>query len=143
MGAIQNANLGDEARQMSAVLLRRVFSNDFMDFYPKLPPNSQQQLKEQVLLAVQQVQTEQLRHKVCEVVAEVARNLIDDDGNNQWPQFLQVNLIKLIYAETKKFWKLFLFKKLKMANLFTKDLKQSNKSLYSYMVKRQDTQCFF
>lgn len=90
LGAIQNASLGDEARQMSAVLLRRVFSNDFMDFYPKLPPESQQQLKEQVLLAVQQVQTEQLRHKVCEVVAEVARNLIDDDGNNQWPQFLQV-----------------------------------------------------
>lgn len=95
LGAIQNASLGDEARQMSAVLLRRVFSNDFMDFYPKLPPESQQQLKEQVLLGVQQVQTEQLRHKVCEVVAEVARNLIDDDGNNQWPQFLQV--IKIIF----------------------------------------------
>lgn len=75
---------------MSAVLLRRAFSNDFMDFYPKLPPEQQQQLKEQVLLAVQNVQTEQLRHKVCEVAAEVARNLIDDDGNNQWPEFLQV-----------------------------------------------------
>lgn len=90
LGAIHNANLGDEARQMSAVLLRRVFSNDFMEFYPKLPPESQTQLKEQVLLAVQQAQTELLRHKVCEVVAEVARNLIDDDGNNQWPEFLQV-----------------------------------------------------
>ncbi|XP_056644461.1 importin-5 [Diorhabda sublineata] len=89
LGAIHNNNLSHEARQMSAVLLRRVFSNDFLDFYPKLPPESQNQLKEQVLLAVQQVETEQLRHKVCEVVAEVARNLIDDDGNNQWPEFLQ------------------------------------------------------
>lgn len=97
LGAIQNATVGDEARQMSAVLLRRVFSNDFMDFYPKLPPESQQQLREQVLLSVQQVQTEQLRHKVCEVVAEVARNLIDDDGNNQWPQFLQVIIHMIIF----------------------------------------------
>ncbi|VEN53702.1 unnamed protein product, partial [Callosobruchus maculatus] len=91
LNAIHNAQLGDEARQMSAVLLRRVFANDFMDFYPKLPPEAQAQLKERVLLAVQQLQTtEQLRHKVCEVAAEVARNLIDDDGNNQWPEFLQV-----------------------------------------------------
>ncbi|XP_060518606.1 importin-5 [Cylas formicarius] len=89
LGAIHNASLGDDARQMSAVLLRRVFSNDFAEFYPKLPPESQAQLKEQVLLGVQQVQTEQLRHKVCEVVAEVARNLIDEEGNNQWPEFLQ------------------------------------------------------
>ncbi|CAG9771200.1 unnamed protein product [Ceutorhynchus assimilis] len=89
LSAIHNASLGDDARQMSAVLLRRIFSNDFATFYPKLPPESQAQLKEQVLLAVQQVRTENLRHKVCEVVAEVARNMIDDDGNNQWPEFLQ------------------------------------------------------
>ncbi|EFA03140.1 importin-5 [Tribolium castaneum] len=89
LGAIHNAGLGDEARQMSAVLLRRLFANDFLEFFPKLPPASQAQLKEQVLLAIQQDQTEQLRHKVCEVAAEVARNLIDDDGNNQWPEFLQ------------------------------------------------------
>lgn len=28
-------------------------------------------------------------YQVCDVVAEVARDLIDDDGNNQWPEFLQ------------------------------------------------------
>lgn len=26
---------------------------------------------------------------MCDVAAELARDLIDDDGNNQWPQFLQ------------------------------------------------------
>ncbi|CAH0556676.1 unnamed protein product [Brassicogethes aeneus] len=87
--AIHNANLGEEARQMAAVLLRRLFSSEFMDFYPKLPAESQRAMREQVLLAIQQVQSVNLRHKVCEVVAEVARNLIDDDGNNQWPEFLQ------------------------------------------------------
>ncbi|XP_018335482.1 importin-5 [Agrilus planipennis] len=89
LGAIRNSQLNEEARQMSAVLLRRLLSSEFVDFYPKLPPENQQQLKEQVLLAIQQEQTSQMRHKVCEVAAEIARNLIDDDGNNMWPEFLQ------------------------------------------------------
>jgi len=38
---------------------------------------------------VQQEVTPQLRRKICEVVAEVARNLIDEDCNNQWPDILQ------------------------------------------------------
>lgn len=90
LAAIHNASLGDDARQMSAVLLRRLFSSEFMDFYDKLPDQQKKELKDQILLAIQQDQTEQLRHKVCDVAAEVARNLIDDDGNNQWPEFLQV-----------------------------------------------------
>lgn len=75
---------------MSAVLLRRLFANDFMDFFPKLPTESQTQLKEQILLAIPLDQSNQMRHKVCDVASEVARNLIDDDGNNRWPEFLQV-----------------------------------------------------
>lgn len=41
------------------------------------------------MLAVQQDVCAELRRKICEVVAEVARNLIDDDGNNQWTEILQ------------------------------------------------------
>jgi hypothetical protein len=55
----------------------------------QLSPEGQQQLKEQVLLAVQQEESDSIRKKVCDVAAEVARNLIDEDGNNQWPEFLQ------------------------------------------------------
>lgn len=55
----------------------------------QLPPESQVQLRQQVLLAVQQSVSSNLRRKICEVVAEVARYLIDDDGNNQWPDLLQ------------------------------------------------------
>ncbi|XP_033332142.1 karyopherin beta 3 [Megalopta genalis] len=84
-----NATLMEEMRAMAAVLLRRLFSSEFMDFYPKIPPEAQVQLKEQILLSVQNEQTETIRRKVCEVAAEVARNLIDEDGNNQWPEFLQ------------------------------------------------------
>ncbi|KAI4464528.1 importin beta [Holotrichia oblita] len=87
--SIHNVSLSEEARQMSAVLLRRLFANDFMDFFPKLPTESQTQLKEQILLAIPLDQSNQMRHKVCDVASEVARNLIDDDGNNRWPEFLQ------------------------------------------------------
>lgn len=46
-------------------------------------------MKEQILLAVQNEQSPKIRRRICEVAAEVARNLIDEDGNNQWPEFLQ------------------------------------------------------
>ncbi|KAI4504097.1 hypothetical protein M0802_000568 [Mischocyttarus mexicanus] len=87
--AVCNNVLAEEIRAMAAVLLRRLFSSDFMDFYSKIPPESQVQLKEQILLYVRNEQTETIRRKICEVAAEVARNLIDEDGNNQWPEFLQ------------------------------------------------------
>lgn len=40
-------------------------------------------------MTVQQDVTPELRRKICEVVAEVSRNLIDEDGNNQWTEILQ------------------------------------------------------
>ena len=30
-----------------------------------------------------------MRKKMADLVAEVSRNLMDDDGNNLWPEFLQ------------------------------------------------------
>lgn len=53
-----------------------------------MTPEAQQQLKEQLLHAVQNEQSDSIRRKICDVVAEVARNLLDDDGNNLWPEFL-------------------------------------------------------
>ncbi|XP_071439915.1 importin-5 [Hetaerina americana] len=89
ISSIHNNALGEDLRQMAAVLLRRLFSAEFTEFYPKLPPEAQTQLKEQVLVAVQREQPDALRRKVCDVAAEVARCLVDDDGNNQWPEFLR------------------------------------------------------
>ncbi|XP_070496261.1 importin-5 [Chironomus tepperi] len=88
--AISNAQVHEESRLMAAVLLRRVFSSDFQDFFPKLTPEQQTELKQQILLLLQQDVSANLRRKICEVVAEVARNLIDDDGNNQWQEILQL-----------------------------------------------------
>lgn len=89
LGTIHNGQQADEARQMAAVLLRRLFSTEFQEIYTELPPESQAQLLQQLIVALQQDVTANLRRKICEMVAEAARNLIDDDGNNKWPDFLQ------------------------------------------------------
>lgn len=46
-------------------------------------------MKQQIIHAVQQPESPNLRRKICEVASEVVRCLIDDDANNQWPEFLQ------------------------------------------------------
>ncbi|OWR47024.1 importin-5 [Danaus plexippus] len=89
VGAIQNADLGEEARETAAVLLRRLLSAEFFEFFPKLPFDQQAMLREQLLLTLQMDVSQQLRRKICDVVSELARNHIDDDGVNQWPEFLQ------------------------------------------------------
>lgn len=54
----------------------------------QLPTEAQTQLKEQLLAAIPHEQSESIRKKMCEVAAEMARNLFDDDGNSLWPEFL-------------------------------------------------------
>ncbi|KAL4704553.1 hypothetical protein ACJJTC_016104 [Scirpophaga incertulas] len=89
VGAIQNVDLGDDGRQSAAIFLRRVLSGEFFEFFPKLPFEQQAMLREQLLFTLQMDISQQLRRKICDVVSELARNHIDDDGVNQWPEFLQ------------------------------------------------------
>ncbi|XP_026272263.1 importin-5 [Frankliniella occidentalis] len=89
LNSLHNGALNEEAVQMAAILLRRLFTSEFADFYPKLSPEAQAELKSKVLLAVQRDQTDGCRRKMCDVASEVARNFLDDDGNNTWPEFLQ------------------------------------------------------
>ncbi|XP_028164572.1 importin-5 [Ostrinia furnacalis] len=89
VGAIQNVELGDDGRQSAAVFLRRLLSTEFFEFFPKLPVEQQAMLREQLLLTLQMDVSQQLRRKISDVVSELARNHIDDDGVNQWPEFLQ------------------------------------------------------
>lgn len=89
VNTIQNGALREEERHTGAVLLRRLFTSEFNDFYPKLPPEAQAQLKVSMLTMLHCEQSDGLRRKGCDIVAEMARNLIDDDSNNTWPEFLQ------------------------------------------------------
>lgn len=56
----------------------------------QLAPEQQAELKQQVLFLLQADTSINVKRKICEVVAEVARSLIDDDGNNNFPEILNV-----------------------------------------------------
>nr|CAG4640621.1 EOG090X00U8 [Eulimnadia texana] len=89
MATMRNGAIGEEVRQMAAVLLRRLISNEFQNFFPKLTPENQNLLKAEVLAAVQSEPQAGMRKKICEAAAELARQLIDEEGNNLWPEFLR------------------------------------------------------
>jgi len=90
LGAISNAaEISVEGRSLAAVMLRRLFSNEFEEFFAKLPEEHKKVLKEQIINCVQNEPDKNVRRKVADLAAEVARNLTDDDGNNLWPEFLK------------------------------------------------------
>uniref|UniRef100_A0A3P9P6S4 Karyopherin (importin) beta 3 n=1 Tax=Poecilia reticulata TaxID=8081 RepID=A0A3P9P6S4_POERE len=76
-------------RQMAAVLLRRLLSSSFEEIYPGLTLAMQTAIKTELLSSIQQEALPNIRKKVCDIAAELCRNLIDDDGNNQWPEVLK------------------------------------------------------
>ncbi|RXN01964.1 Importin-5 [Acipenser ruthenus] len=87
--AVRDATVAEEARQMAAVLLRRLLSSAFDEVYPTLPEDMQNAIKTELLMGIQTEASPGIRKKVCDIAAELARNLIDDDGNNQWPEVLK------------------------------------------------------
>uniref|UniRef100_UPI00358F79B9 importin-5 isoform X2 n=1 Tax=Myxine glutinosa TaxID=7769 RepID=UPI00358F79B9 len=90
MQAVCSNAVRDESRQMAAVLMRRLLSSSFDEVYPALTPEMQQALREQLLLAAHDSNVAaSLRFKIADVVAELARNLVDADGNNPWPEVLK------------------------------------------------------
>ncbi len=80
--------VGEEGRQLAAVMLRRTIANEWDDFFPKVAAEQQAQFKADLLVMLQAEQSKNVRKKVADLVAEVARNLVDEDGNNLWPEFL-------------------------------------------------------
>uniref|UniRef100_A0A8C0XP96 Importin N-terminal domain-containing protein n=1 Tax=Castor canadensis TaxID=51338 RepID=A0A8C0XP96_CASCN len=84
--AIRNTTTAEEARQMAAVLLRRLLSSAFDEVYPTLPSDVQTAIKSELLMIIQMETQSSMRKKICDIAAELARNLIDEDGNNQWPE---------------------------------------------------------
>ena len=65
-----------QVRSMAAVLLRRLYTSNFEEFWPQFTPEQQVQLKEQMLLSIQQEPNSTVRKKICECAAEFARNLL-------------------------------------------------------------------
>eukprot|EP00088_Acartia_fossae_P049518 TRINITY_DN5459_c0_g1_i1.p1 TRINITY_DN5459_c0_g1~~TRINITY_DN5459_c0_g1_i1.p1 ORF type:complete len:1108 (-),score=360.91 TRINITY_DN5459_c0_g1_i1:577-3870(-) len=90
LGAISDhTNVAEDGRSLASVMLRRLFSTDFEEFFAKLPDEQKAQLKNQIILCVQNEPNKTCRRKCADLAAEVARQLTDEDGNNLWPEFLK------------------------------------------------------
>lgn len=61
---------------MAAVLLRRLYTTTFEEFWPQFTPELQVSIKEQMLLCVQQETLPTIRRKMCDCTAEFARNML-------------------------------------------------------------------
>ncbi|XP_041352900.1 importin-5-like [Gigantopelta aegis] len=89
INTIRNSDTSIENRSLANVLLRRLFSNSFEEFWPSLSRELQEAIKRELMLAVQEELTPPVRKKVCDAVAELARNLIDEENNMLWPEVLK------------------------------------------------------
>ena len=83
------SGVGDDGRQLAAVMLRRLLTSEFQEFFGKLPDEQKASFKQELLNMLQQEPNRNVRRKLVDLVAEVSRNLMDDDGNNLWPEFLK------------------------------------------------------
>lgn len=67
---------------MAAVLLRRLLSSSFEEIYPGLTLEMQTAIKAELLTSIQQATSPNIRKKVCDIAAELCRNLIGKAGLN-------------------------------------------------------------
>ena len=82
-------DIPEEGRQLGAVMLRRLLSTEFTEFFKNLNDEQKGQFKAQMMSLLQNEPNHMMRKKMVDLVAEVSRNLMDDDGNNLWPEFLK------------------------------------------------------
>ena len=61
----------EEGRSLSAVMLRRLFSSEFEEFFAKLPDEQKTALKAQIIVSVQQEPSKTVRRKCADLAAEV------------------------------------------------------------------------
>lgn len=65
-----------QVKQMAAVLLRRLLSSSFEEIYPGLAETMQMAIKTELLSSIQLETSPNIRKKVCDIAAELSRNLI-------------------------------------------------------------------
>ncbi|CAF0719109.1 unnamed protein product [Adineta steineri] len=89
MSALCNTTISGPIRLTAAVMLRRLFQTQFENFWSKYSPDQQMILKKELLARIIQLDDdENIRKKICYVVAELAKNLMDENDQSQWPEVM-------------------------------------------------------
>ncbi|KAL6195024.1 hypothetical protein ACLB2K_030646 [Fragaria x ananassa] len=74
-----------EARAMSAILLRKQLTRDDSYLWPRLSPNTQSTLKSILLSCIQREEVKSISKKLCDTISELASGILPDNG---WPELL-------------------------------------------------------
>ncbi|XP_057982849.1 uncharacterized protein LOC131167857 [Malania oleifera] len=74
-----------EARAMSAILLRKQLTRDDSYIWPRLSPSTQASIKSTLLDCVHREGTKTISKKLCDTVSELASGILPDGG---WPELL-------------------------------------------------------
>uniref|UniRef100_A0A673ML26 Importin-5-like n=1 Tax=Sinocyclocheilus rhinocerous TaxID=307959 RepID=A0A673ML26_9TELE len=72
------SNASPQVKQMAAVLLRRLLSSSFEEVYPSLAIDVQTAIRTELLAGIQSEGSSNIRKKVCDIAAELSRNLIGE-----------------------------------------------------------------
>lgn len=77
-----------ELKTMAAILCRRLLSN-MEDLMTVVPVDAQEMCKTELLKLLHCEPDDNMRKKVCDCVAELAKRYLDEESNNQWPDVLK------------------------------------------------------
>ena len=85
---MRNTTISVATRTLALVMLRRLISTSVEENWSGLNDQIKTTLKAELLAAVQQETDNGIRKKITDVIAELARFLIDEEGTNRWPEVL-------------------------------------------------------
>lgn len=65
-----------QVRTMACILLRRMFTSNFEEMWQQLSPELQNAVKQELMVAIKEETVHTIRKKICDAVAELARNML-------------------------------------------------------------------
>jgi len=86
---MRNTTIPIASRTLALVMLRRLISTSVEEDWSRIDEQIKNTVKAELLTAVQQETDQSVRKKITDVIAELARFLIDEDGTNKWPEVLK------------------------------------------------------
>ena len=79
-------NIAEETRSLAAVLLRRILVNQYEQSFEELVVEQQAAFKMQLLQCIVAESSDQVRRKVADAAAELARKQSDAQRQQTWPE---------------------------------------------------------
>ncbi|CAF3533119.1 unnamed protein product [Rotaria sp. Silwood1] len=90
LSTLRNTTINGPIRSFAAVMLRRLFQTEFENFWSKYSVDQQMAVKKELIARITQLDDDEtIRKKVCYIAAELAKNLMDENEQSQWPEIME------------------------------------------------------